>query len=111
MTFNVLRNKLKKKANTLNDNLKVVLDEIKRGVYKRPIDVFDTMFVLADQFSDDVEGLLVETEKTHLLIPRKKLEDKCDWIESLKGTNLSPLYDEQYKVLRFVKELLEGEEK
>lgn len=54
------RQQIEKKATTLNDNLKIVLDEVERGVYKRPIDVFDGMFNLADQFSNDVLGLLAD---------------------------------------------------
>jgi len=33
----------------LNDEAKIILDEIERGIYERPIDVFDAMFLLLDE--------------------------------------------------------------
>jgi len=33
----------------LNDEAKIVIDEIERGIYERPIDVFDAMFLLLDE--------------------------------------------------------------
>ena len=60
---NVLE-EVKQKATTLNDDMKNIFEEIQRGVYKRPRDVFDRMFNLADQFSEDMFAILGDLQKT-----------------------------------------------
>ena len=44
----------------LNDESKIVLDEIERGCFKRPKDVFDRMFDLAENLRQQIMGGGVE---------------------------------------------------
>lgn len=100
-----LEEKITEKATKLNDNMKIVLDEIERGVYKRPIDVFDSLFILADQFSDDVLALLKEQEQ--------KLENLLSELRRafVDEFLLADRYYEKNELQEIIKRILDENEK
>ena len=54
------RQQLRAYFTELNDESKIVLDEIERGCFKRPKDIFDRMFDLAENLRQQIMGGGVE---------------------------------------------------